>query len=138
VPGDIFNDHREIRYNDPPRVTGERIGEPVTFRPFFTSTHREEEIVREKAMENLSKRDLELVALGASLGSNCVPCIAYHIREVRKCGVPDSHIREAIEVADKIRKVPADLVRNTAFAHLEEEPSPPPAADDADRSCCGC
>ena len=89
-------------------------------------------------MENLSKRDLELVALGASLGSNCVPCIAYHIREVRKCGVSDGHIREAIEVADKIRKVPADLVRNTAFAQLEEEPSPRPAADGADKSCCGC
>ena len=89
-------------------------------------------------MENLSKRDLELVALGASLGSNCVPCIAYHIGEARKYGVSDGQIEEAIEVADKIRKVPAGLVRDTAFAQLENEPSPPPAADDSDKSCCGC
>ena len=89
-------------------------------------------------MENLSKRDKELVALGASLGSNCVPCIAYHIGEVRKCGLSNGQIKEAIEVADRIRKVPADLVRNTAFAQLEDVPPPPTADDDSNESCCGC
>jgi len=115
-----------------------KIGFPVTFAAAFTSTCREETIAREKAMENLSKRDLELVALGASLGSNCVPCIAYHIGEVKKYGVSDDQIREAIELADKIRKIPADLVRNTAFANLDDEPSPPAATDDSGTSCCGC
>lgn len=41
-------------------------------------------------MENLTNAERELVALDAALGSNCVPCIEYHIpaRRVR----PDSAI----------------------------------------------
>ncbi len=89
-------------------------------------------------MESLSKRDLELVALGASLGSNCVPCIAYHIGEAKKCGVTEQQIRLAIELADEIKKVPADLVRNTAYAQLEEAPVTSPGSDDSGDSCCGC
>lgn len=36
-------------------------------------------------MEHLTTPDRELVALGAALGSNCVPCI-----EVRSLGVKDA------------------------------------------------
>lgn len=44
-------------------------------------------------MNDLTPRDLELVALGAAMGSNCVPCIEYHIPQSRKVGdsLPDSY-----------------------------------------------
>jgi hypothetical protein len=29
-------------------------------------------------MNELAKRDKELVAIGAAIGSNCIPCIVYH------------------------------------------------------------
>jgi len=32
-------------------------------------------------MSDLSPRDCELVALGAAMGSNCVPCLEFHIPE---------------------------------------------------------
>lgn len=83
----------------------------------------------------LSRRDKELTAVGAAIASNCVPCIEYHIPQARKAGLSDAQIREAVELADKVRRVPADKVLQTAFALLKDE--------DADQvrgagESCGC
>ena len=87
-------------------------------------------------MSDLTPRDLELVALGAAMGSNCVPCVEYHIPESRKAGLTDLEIHAAIQHADKIRQVPA---RKTLQAALKLLPS---AADDARNAGtgadCGC
>ena len=58
-------------------------------------------------MSNLNPRERELVALGAALGSNCVPCMEYHVPEARKAGLSEAELRSAIELADTVRKVPA-------------------------------
>jgi len=71
--------------------------------------------------KGLSKRERELTAIGAAIASNCVPCIEYHIPQAGRVGMSDSEIREAVELADKIRRVPADKVTKTALAHLEDE-----------------
>lgn len=80
-------------------------------------------------MSDLTTRESEFVALGAALGSNCVPCIEYHITQARKVGLTDQEIRAAILLADKVRQVPARKVLEAARSLL-----PPPAAtpDDAD------
>ncbi|OVE73334.1 hypothetical protein BVX93_01980 [bacterium B13(2017)] len=72
-------------------------------------------------MKNLNNKEKELVSLGASIASNCIPCVVYHIEESRKNGITDEQIKEAIELADKIRKVPEGKVLNTALAHLENK-----------------
>jgi AhpD family alkylhydroperoxidase len=69
-------------------------------------------------METLTGRDRELVALGAALGSNCVPCIEYHVPEARKAGLTDPEIKEAIQLADKVRQVPARKVLGAALRML--------------------
>lgn len=69
-------------------------------------------------MNNLDFVQRELVALGAAMGSNCVPCVEHHISEARKSGLTDSQISEAIQFADKIRKVPAAKVFNAALQLL--------------------
>ena len=69
-------------------------------------------------MDKLSSAERELVALGAALGSNCVPCIEYHIPEARKAGLSDHQIIEAVRYADKIRQVPARKVLATALGML--------------------
>lgn len=71
-------------------------------------------------MNDLTPRERELVALGAAMGSNCVPCIEYHIPEARKTGLTDSQISEAIRLADKVRQVPARKVLNAAERLLAE------------------
>jgi AhpD family alkylhydroperoxidase len=86
-------------------------------------------------IETLSPREQELTAIGAAIASNCVPCIEYHIPQARKVGLSDSQILEAVELADKVRKVPADKVIQTARALLELNNSSESHKKD---SACGC
>ena len=87
-------------------------------------------------MKTLSKRDRELVALGAALGSNCVPCVVFHVGAARKLGLSTDEIREALTLADTVRQVPAKQVLSTAEAQLDE------AADEGNdpggASGCSC
>lgn len=94
-------------------------------------------------MSALNPRERELVAIGAALASNCVPCIEYHIEEARKVGLTDAEIETAIKFADKIRRVPADKVLAAAgqqLAATQEEVKAAPAACCASApksaSCC--
>lgn len=69
-------------------------------------------------MNDLTPRERELVALGAALASNCIPCVEHHIPEARKAGLTDPQITEAIQIADKVRQVPARKVLNAASSML--------------------
>lgn len=82
-------------------------------------------------MNDLSTSERELVALGAAMGSNCVPCIEYHIPEARKAGLTDAQIQQAIRLADKVRQVPARKVLEAALRMLPETPADKPAEQDA-------
>lgn len=87
-------------------------------------------------MEKLTSCERELVALGAALASNCVPCIQYHVPEARKTGLDDAKIREAILLADRVRKVPARKV--LAVAHeLLQEPAPEARVEAVETGCGG-
>ena len=72
-------------------------------------------------MNVLSDRDRELVAIGAAIASNCVPCIEYHVPAARKAGLDDGEIREAALLADKVKRVPARKVLETAKSLLGQE-----------------
>ena len=84
-------------------------------------------------MATLKPRDRELVALGASLASNCVPCIEFHILEARKANLTDAEIAAAIELADKIKRVPAGKVLEAATDMLAKPNAEPKAAPG---TCC--
>ena len=90
---------------------------------------------REVRMSELNSREKSLVALGAAIASNCVPCVEYHIPGAKKAGLRDIEINEAVRIADKVRQVPARTVLETALARIET--SPDGSADTA-RSGCGC
>jgi 4-carboxymuconolactone decarboxylase len=84
-------------------------------------------------MSELSDREQELVALGAAIASNCVPCIEFHIPEAKQKGLSDRQIKEAIQVADKVRRVPARMVLQTALAKINEG-----SMEAASEAGCGC
>lgn len=87
-------------------------------------------------MSDLTPRERELVALGTAMGSNCVPCVEYHIPESRRAGLTDREIHAAIQHADKIRQVPA---RKTLKAALNLLPSAIENVLDAGTGeDCGC
>jgi AhpD family alkylhydroperoxidase len=90
-------------------------------------------IKKETTMNILNPRERELVAIGAALASNCVPCIEFHIQEARKAGLSDAEIAEAVEFADKIKGVPADKVLEAATRKLSTPGNEQTAAPGA---CC--
>lgn len=71
-------------------------------------------------MDKLNKAEQELVAIGAALGSNCVPCIEFHVPAARKAGWSGDQIDEAVKLADKVRQVPARKVLDAARSKLAE------------------
>ena len=98
-------------------------------------------------MNDLTPRERELVALGAAMGSNCVPCVEYHIPEARKAGLTDVQVSEAIRLADTVRQIPARKVLDVAMKMLPDT-SGDVHADDSGHSatalttiagarCCG-
>jgi len=46
----------------------------------------------------------ELIAIGASVTANCVPCFKFHFEKARKENASDEEIREAIRVGRMVRK----------------------------------
>ena len=89
-------------------------------------------------MAELTDRDRELVAIGASIGSNCVPCIAFHVGKAREAGLTADEIEAAVTLAEEVRRVPADLVVNTARAHLGAAQGRAPESEGGhSKSCCG-
>jgi AhpD family alkylhydroperoxidase len=54
----------------------------------------------------LTSREIELAAIGAATGSNCVPCIEFHIPEAHKAGLTTAQLREAIQYAGRTGKPP--------------------------------
>jgi len=87
--------------------------------------------------KQLNSRDRELVALGASIASNCIPCVKYHISECRNAGLSDGEIQEAMGIADMVRQVPARKVLGTARAMLGLSESDNPSNRGAgEKSCC--
>lgn len=82
-------------------------------------------------MPHLSARDRELVALGAAMGSNCVPCIEYHVPKAKEAGLSDSEISEAIRLSDRVRQVPARKVLEAALQMVSASPAGSDVAQDA-------
>lgn len=89
-------------------------------------------------MSDLSPRDIELVAIGAAMGSNCPPCMAYHIAQARQAGLSDAEIYAAIVYADKVRQVPARKTLQTALALLPGLVPEAAGVASASASGCGC
>ena len=69
-------------------------------------------------MSQLTPREIELVAIGAAIGSNCIPCVEYHIGAGKELGISDEEIRAAMALADKVRRAPARKVLEAANAAI--------------------
>jgi len=87
------------------------------------------------AMSQLSPREIELIAIGAAIGSNCIPCVEYHIGAGKQLGISDDEIRAAIALADKVRRAPARKVLDAAKSALEGVPVTPAADAEVASNC---
>ena len=71
----------------------------------------------------------ELVAIGASIASNCEPCFKFHYNKARKLGVSRDDMRLAVDMAQAVKDSPARSVLALADKYLN---SPDPQAS----ACC--
>ena len=77
----------------------------------------------------------ELVAIGASIASNCEPCFKFHFDKARKLGVSLEDMARAVDTAQMVKESPARSVLNLANRLLQRDKTPaglPIASSD----CC--
>ncbi len=75
----------------------------------------------------------ELVAIGAAIGANCEPCFKFHYDQARKLGVSNLDMRDAVDLAQKVKDTPARAMLDLAERFLG--PSTSSTATKAN-SCC--
>ncbi len=90
----------------------------------------------------------ELVAIGAAVGANCEPCFKYHFSQARKLGVSREDVIQAVALADKVKRAPAqnmltlaDKILRTNLSEKSPEAAPSQcctgkASKPAKRKCC--
>lgn len=74
----------------------------------------------------------ELIAIGASVGAHCQPCLAYHIDKARAIGVGEEDIRAAIAMGHMVDTGAMNAMQEFTSSVLERTPG---AA--AGGACCG-
>jgi len=75
----------------------------------------------------LDRRIRELVAVGASIAGNCLPCLRYHLAEALKAGCTPEEISEAIELSKRVKERPIQDIYRLANELLQREPEKTPA-----------
>ncbi len=78
----------------------------------------------------MDEKTKELIAIGASIGAHCQPCLTYHVTKAREVGLTDDEIREAIAVGHRVEKGAMEAMRAFSGGILDG-----PAETNA--GCCG-
>ena len=80
----------------------------------------------------LDEKVKALVAIGASITSNCQPCLDYHMAHARKTGADSDEIVAAIEIGKQVRRG-ATAIMDQKIDEMAAMP-----ADGRVESACGC
>jgi len=76
-----------------------------------------------------------LLAVSASVGANCHPCLEYHIGKALELGIDRSEIMEVVDVAKTIRKGATSSMDKLALKLLSNDPALQ-ACNNSEPSCC--
>lgn len=80
----------------------------------------------------MDEKTKELIAIGASVGAHCQPCLEYHVAKGREAGLTDDEIREAIAVGHMVEKGAMAAMKQFSSGILDA-----PAKPAASGGCCG-
>lgn len=82
----------------------------------------------------------ELIAVGASVGAHCQPCLTYHVAKAKQMGIEDDEIREAIAVGHMVGKGAMSAMRQFAAQMLDAPAAAAPGCCEGrkgrGKSCC--
>jgi len=69
----------------------------------------------------LNVQQRELIAIGASIGGNCLPCLRYHFAEAVKASCTPEEIAEAIELSKMVKERPIKDIYRLADELLQRK-----------------
>lgn len=68
----------------------------------------------EITVSTLNPQIAELVAIGSSIGGNCLPCLRYHFAEAVKLGCTIQEIEEAVKIGKMVKERPINDIYKLA------------------------
>ncbi|MCX6173960.1 MAG: carboxymuconolactone decarboxylase family protein [Ignavibacteriales bacterium] len=63
----------------------------------------------------------ELIAIGASIGGNCLSCLRYHFAEAIRLGVSIDEIQEAVKIGKTVKEKPINDIYKLAEDLINRE-----------------
>jgi len=85
-------------------------------------------------MTKLDDRIIDLIAIGASVATNCPSCLEYTIARAAENGADNQQIAQAIEIGKLVRQGAATKMDQLALALNH---APPYSANETNKGC-GC
>ncbi len=83
----------------------------------------------------MDERTKKLIAVGASVGANCHPCLEYHVGRALEACIDHSEIMAAVEVAKAVRGGATASMDKLALKLLGSDP-PQQSCNSQAASCC--
>ncbi len=84
----------------------------------------------------MDERTKRLIAVGASVGANCHPCLEYHTGKAREMGIEPAEIGQAVEVAKAVRGGATASMDRLALKLLSDGAPGPSVGGRESCSCC--
>lgn len=81
----------------------------------------------------LSAEQRELVAIGASIGAGCHPCVDYHLKAGKKAELTGDRLRTAVRSAELVASQAAEQLSLHVSRQLGDEDKTPATAAASDR-----
>jgi len=83
----------------------------------------------------MDERMKRLLAVAASVGANCHPCLEFHVGKALEMGIERSEIMEAVDQAKAVRKGAAASMDALALKLVAKEAA---SRSEAPKPSCGC
>jgi AhpD family alkylhydroperoxidase len=84
----------------------------------------------------MDDRIKKLIAVGASVGANCHPCLEYHVGKALEFGIDKNDITEAVNVAKAVRGGATASMDKLALKLLGSELSQQSCESRGSSCCC--
>jgi AhpD family alkylhydroperoxidase len=62
----------------------------------------------------LDTKTIELAAIAAAVGCNCIPCLKYHFEKGVQAGCTKEEIEEIVKLANMVKQTPAKEITKVA------------------------
>jgi len=69
----------------------------------------------------IDPKTTELIAIGASIAGNCLPCLRYHFAEAIKNGCTIQEIEEAVKIGKMVKERPINDIYKLADDLINRE-----------------